>query len=279
MNPSRNLAARRRVRPGVEALEDRRLLTVFASPMGTTLNVTGLPNQAHTIKVFDDGHGDFTVIGDGKALGTFTGIKTLNIHGGKLKNTVQYFMTGPLMQTENVTVWLGGAKNKISTFSGLLEKDFIGDTPVALIGGHLTMSVLTGPGSDLVNLAMRGNLEPHSSLNFSTSGIPGAAPVGTEGMNVDLTKVAVESGSSLSVHLNAGQRATEVLHVENVLAGAVTDLAEHGGPGGNNNLTLIAHPTSVPINATIDGGGGNNNEATYTPNVSVSNCQVKHQVP
>jgi hypothetical protein len=272
MNLSRTLAARRRVRPRVEALEDRRLLAVLVTHIGTTLNVTGTPNQAHTITIVDDGHGDIGVVGDGQVFPLFSGIKTLNVTGGKLNDTVWYTMTGPLMQTENVTVRLGGGNNK---FLGVLEKDFVGDTPVALIGGHLTMRVETGPGKDLVSLAMLGNLQPRSSLDFATFGIPGVAPVGQEVIRTNI-QGAVEPGSSLSVNLNAGHSASELLNVPNVSVGAVTNLAEHGGPG-DDKLALIVHPV-VPVNATIDGGAGFN-EAWHTANVNVLNCAVVHLVP
>jgi hypothetical protein len=254
MNLHGNRATRRRFQPRVETLEARQLLTCAVSQMGPILTIIGVPAQAHSMNLSDDGHGDITVQCDNQPALTFNGIHTIAVIGGNKGNKVNYQMTGVLTETEGITVRLGSGDD---TFNAVLEKDFHGITPVARLDGHLLVTVGTGGGNDQVALRMLGNLLQGSSLNFSALG--GGASTAKENM-LAVMQGAVSAGANLSVLMQAGGGGA----VENVALPGMTTIAGsvnidlEGGAGNDLQMINVLDDIAAGgvVNLTERGGSG-----------------------
>jgi hypothetical protein len=284
MNLHSNRTIRRRFQPRVENLEARQLLSCAVMQNGVNLSIIGAPGQAHTMNLLDDGHGDIQVQCDNQPALTFNGVHTIVVLGANKGNRVSYRMTGVLTETESMTVRLGSGDD---TFNAVLEKDFHGITPVAPIDGHLNVFVGTGKGNDQVSLQMLGNLQQGSSLGFNAIGPGKAALTDKETMTAQM-QGAVAAGANLSVMMlapgwggatenvaltgmttiagnvnidlegGAGNDLQIINVLDNIAAGGVVNLLEHGGLGAERQLIRYLGQDKGALHTKALGGQGKN---------------------
>jgi hypothetical protein len=201
--PAHRPPGKRRFAPRVEELETR--LTPAALTVSTTNGGSGLVIAAttaaqlrvgHSVTIRDDGKGDITVnLGGAGNDESFTGITSITVSGGLRTDTVSYFLTDNLRQSQNLTVHM---KPNIDVFDVFLFHDIGNSSGRTTTPGNLTIQV---PGSALgqrsaprnsggsgsvpqvnpffgVNLSVTGNVLAGSSLTFvDTVGGPSTVTV------------------------------------------------------------------------------------------------------
>jgi hypothetical protein len=73
---------------------------------GSDLFITG-DDSANTVAIFDDGAGNVQVSMDGVNYPVFTGVSSITIQTFGGRDTVNYWLTGPVMGTETIVADLG----------------------------------------------------------------------------------------------------------------------------------------------------------------------------
>jgi hypothetical protein len=144
-NPTRN----NRVVPRVEALEDRRLCTIFIVPHGpptpartggaaalvgsVLLVVTNRPG-ANEATIQDDGAGNVTVEWNGHTPPTFHGVTQIIVDARGRMNTVTFNLTGSVTKAQEVDVRLDGTNSFFTPNLGAFNAN-----------GLLTFQIQTAP--------------------------------------------------------------------------------------------------------------------------------------
>jgi hypothetical protein len=157
----------RRFVPRLEALDDRSLPSVTVTVFGTILDIEG-DAAANTVVITDNGQAAncVTVVADGltyQLTDTITDI-VVSTFGGN--DTVDYSLTGPLLQNRSVSVNLGTGAD---TFNGHLSDQTIGQTNGQPT--NLFISAHGEGGGDHLNLdAQRLNTELFATVFVDFSG-------------------------------------------------------------------------------------------------------------
>jgi hypothetical protein len=310
MRPSPAARTRNAFVPRVEGLEDRNLLSVTVTDVGSVLRIRldHTPNQA--VQITDDGAGNITVVsGTQKVMAK--GVTTILVRGGGPGDVVSYDLTAALSGVRIVDSHLRGGSN---TFNATVDGLNSGAALLMHVGGDRAQNVANltetgalnsgsvlvfnadgGPGLDRLNAAVTGNVNSGAVLNIRLGGgrgtdlesiavsgdIAAGALVGlTEGGSraadqESLTYNGVDHGL-LVVNVDGG-RGADVL-TTNLNLGKGSDgtvlAVENGGPG-NDSLTLnipVQSGDKPTVLATLNGGPGSD-ACAATPNVHVINCE------
>jgi hypothetical protein len=236
----RILARRPKFVPGLEALEDRSLLSVTATFSAGTLVLNG-DNSGNKITITDPGNGTITVAATGVQKTPFHNVNHIIVNGGNGGNTLTYNLTGALQESERLEFNLGnGASNK---FTGMVT----GNIPE---GMRYRLGVQGGRGKDNIAVTYQGKMRGVLTLNA-----------------VDNTHVQPGNADKINyqINLNPHSNGTINPHVQ--------------GGGGNDNLQLFvnqARPTDRPtVNGArmVNGDGGLNTCLSALP-ISEINCQM-----
>jgi hypothetical protein len=153
-----------RFAPRVEELESRLTPSLTVTHVGPSLTVHAVGpaqlNSSHFVHLFDDGHGDITVVADGVTTAV-TGINNISLSGGNFVDVMAYTLTGNLKQTESLAVKLNGRDR----FNGILLGT-IGDAKTGT-NGTMNIQVNDSPGFDEAGLSVAGAVLKGSTLNYA----------------------------------------------------------------------------------------------------------------
>jgi hypothetical protein len=262
--------------PRLECLEERCTPTTLAVH-GSTLLVLG-DNNANTIAITDDGHGNVSATLDGNSV-SGTGIKhvVVNTRGGD--DTVTYTLTGQLTQNEKLQFQLGKGTDKLTLdFSKGLANSHLAvdvnghgtDTVTSTFGdfnnSNLYYRANLGKGDDSVVTTLAGNILGTSQVRFNVNTGKGDDTVqfnaqGATNPNGPPSGVKIDSGAALDINVNGGKGAdTITVNYEGVDNGKL-GLNLRGGPGADTitaNVTADAGSTGS-IRAVERGGPGDDN--------------------
>jgi hypothetical protein len=151
-----------RFAPRLEELESRLTPSLTITHTGASLAIHAVGpvqlNSSHFVHVFDDGHGDITVVADGVTT-SFTGINSISLSGGRFVDAMAYTLTGNLKQSESLAVKM----NDRDRFNAILLGT-IGDTGKI---GNMNIQVTDSPGNDVAGLSVSGGVLKGSTLNYA----------------------------------------------------------------------------------------------------------------
>jgi hypothetical protein len=155
-----------RFAPRVEELESRLTPSLTVTPVGPWLTIHAVGpaqlNSSHFVHIFDDGHGDITVVADGVTT-AFTGVNCISLSGGNFVDVMAYTLTGNLKQTESLAVQMNGTDR----FNAILLGT-IGDATTST-NGNMNIQVNDSPGNDVVGLSVTGAVLSGSTLNYANN--------------------------------------------------------------------------------------------------------------
>lgn len=271
---------------GVEALEDRQLLTATLQVVGTTLNISSSnPNAAlnETVRIvdrgFDSGTANIRLQLDGVTRIISSPIRTINVNLGRGNDTVTYSMDQVLRSntTRTLNVNLGDGNDSFTMNAKNLEGRL---TPIG-VGTSFQLNVNGGAGADSIRmLAMTtffdnfdggGNTVPwtlNEGSRFSAN-LQGGA--GNDTIRIDQQGGPVQvKGANFSLAMSGGEGTDSLVNtlgvsVENSIQTTSTYITTMNGGAGNDFLQVLPSRVNQPttpkwegsVALTMDGSDGN----------------------
>jgi hypothetical protein len=292
-------AARRRIIPRVEALEDRCVLTScnFIVSGGTlTIQSPVTPTPVNeTITLFDNGGAGANNLTAFCVQPFFPNVPisrvVVNTRTGN--NRVQYNLIGDLVAPRRVDVNFGNGNDR---FLGVIRRNLLN-------GGNLSLNVNGGPGSDRLEAVLIGSLAPGAAmqLNFNGGG-------GNNVENVFFASfVNIAAGASLGLNLVGSGSSDRIFSQYQGQLNGTLQVNESGGGGPNtlfsdiemapgstgtvlpsaliggparDRLTFTVHnPGTAQSNSNQINGNGGGDDCFRTSNVTVFSVATDHVLP
>ncbi len=215
MSPTPSAHRRNAFVPRLEGLEDRNLLSVTVTDVGSVLRIRLDHTPGRAVLITDDGAGDVTVTAGARKV-TARDVTTILVRGGGPRDAVSYDLTAALGGVRTVDSQLRGGGN---TFNAAVDGLNPGAVLMVHVGGDRAQNV--------VNFTETGALNPGSVLLFDANG-----GLGADRLNASVTG-NVGSGALLGIRLAGGRSANleSIALAGDIAAGALVALTESNGPG------------------------------------------------
>ncbi|MBI2826142.1 MAG: hypothetical protein HYX69_15795 [Planctomycetia bacterium] len=231
--------------PQLEALEDRLCLSVTVTSVavanGNELRITG-DSAADTVNIADAGNGHIEVTdASGTLLGSADNVTRVKVNTKGGEDVVNYALTGPLTNSESVTIYLGTGEGDSANI----------DLSQGVTGANLRMYVEGSAAADTI----AATLGPLSDARVGLT-IDGRA--GDDNISVTSAAADIQEDASLRVQLLGGRGDDNITTTfDGELLGDFR-YAVNGGQGADtiaSDLTVASGSTGR-LSASAAGGAG-----------------------